>query len=72
MKLTEAQKRFLRETATGKNNVPGGYREAGRDASRWYRTLAVLARLGLVTRGLHSPAALTDAGRAALNEARHE
>jgi DNA-binding IclR family transcriptional regulator len=49
MKLTAAQLRFLRHLAkSGQSLVPGGYSTAGRDASNWYRTVAVLERLGLV------------------------
>jgi hypothetical protein len=50
MRITPAQRRFLRRLATvGESLVPGGYPEAGRDASNWYRTVAILERLGLVT-----------------------
>lgn len=63
IKLSETQKNFLLRLAkTDYELPPGGYVEAGRDASRWWRTARVLKRHGFVTtRGQH--AQITDTGR---------
>jgi len=50
LKLTLAQLRFLQHLCqVGESQIPGGYPTAGRDASNWFRTVAVLEKKGLVT-----------------------
>lgn len=51
IKLSRAQRRTLYVMAQhprGESYVPTGYRTAGADASRWYRTIDILVRAQLV------------------------
>lgn len=73
MKLTETQKATLLRLVNGSGweAPPGGYVGAGRDASRWWRTMGCLERQGLVRRerdpkgrGTTSVFSVTDEGRA--------
>lgn len=73
--VTPTQAATLRRLAAGPGweTPPSGYPTAGSDASRWWRTMGCLARLGYVVReqdprGRCTVTAyrLTDAGRSAL------
>ena len=75
-RLTKAQRRLLQ---ANDELPPGGYRGAGPDASRWYRTWAVLQRLRLVLhpldrQGYMLPMRLvqTDLGRRVAAHGEHE
>lgn len=66
-KLTPFQVKVLECClATGWDCPPGGYSTAGRDASRWWRTVQILVTQGLVT---YKPGEncirITEAGREA-------
>ncbi len=50
-KLSPTQLRTLRRMTTNKAGIemgPSGYKGAGRDAARWWRTMGILRDLGLV------------------------
>jgi len=48
--ITEYQRGLLRECLVneGFTSVPGGYRGAGPDASRWWRSVGILVSAGLL------------------------
>lgn len=74
-KLSPTQLATLKRMAADKNGTemgPSGYHGAGRDASRWWRTMTILCNLGLVEKlenkgGTHR---ITVEGRTAVVEAR--
>jgi hypothetical protein len=63
----EAMLYRLKGWGPGAEMSPGGYRTAGRDASAWHRTVAVLVRLGLVTRTSNGSASFVRITEAGLN-----
>jgi hypothetical protein len=55
----------LADSLTGCEGAPGGYSTAGRDASRWWRTMRILGSHGFVTwKAGQQVVHITDAGRA--------
>lgn len=66
-KLSATQVDQLRQMSTAKDgasSVPSGYSSAGRDASRWWRTMEILERAKLVTRKRGGWFVITPVGRA--------
>lgn len=62
-KLSRVQLETLTRIAlSGWETAPGGYKNAGRDASNWYRTMGVLERLGFVL-SKNGSKRITQAGR---------
>lgn len=65
-KLTDTQWKMLNACVADPRGIalaPGGYPEAGRDASRFYRTHSILNSLGLTTRAGEQSIKITEKGR---------
>lgn len=62
--------RTMAEDSRGQSLCPGGYSAAGRDASRWYRTMHILASKQLVRPLSHQCYEITAGGRAVVRPSR--